>query len=201
MSRNELLGIVLAGGGMLVLGASVAVSGLLLEYPFFTSQAVRYALATVVLALVARSRGLARPALTLRDLLLLVALAQTGLVGFNFALLRALQESEPAAVGVVVACAPLALAVVGPLARQQVPSGRVILAALIVTVGAAIVRGSGAPTSLTGLVYALLALAGEVAFSLLAVPLLPRISVPSRRSPLAGLRWQPRAMPRSQSQL
>ncbi len=56
------------------------------------------------------------------------------------------------------------LAITGPLLRRGVPRARVLLAAAIVSAGAALVEGIGA-TSLAGFLYALGALAGEAAFS------------------------------------
>jgi drug/metabolite transporter (DMT)-like permease len=54
------------------------------------------------------------------------------------------------------------------------PSGRVLIGAAVVVVGAAIATGLGSG-SLTGLGYAVGALACEACFSLLAIPLLPRL--------------------------
>lgn len=174
MTRNELLGVLLAGGGMLVLGSSFAVSSLLVGYPPFASQALRYVLATAALALIARQRGVLAARLSRIDLGWLCAVALTGLVGFNLFLLAALAESEPAAVGVIVGCSPLVLASVGPLIDGRLPSGRLIVAAATVSLGAAVAQGGGATTP-WGVVYALLTLLCEAAFSLLAIPVLRRL--------------------------
>ena len=174
MARNELLGVVLAGGGMLVLGSSFAVSSLLVGYPPLGSQAFRYVLATVALALIAWQRGILTARLSWTDVGWLCAVALTGLVGFNLFLLAALAESEPAAVGVIVGGSPLVLATVGPLLDGRLPSGRLIVAAGTVSLGAAVAQGGGA-TTVWGVVYALLTLLCEAAFSLLAMPVLGRL--------------------------
>lgn len=88
--------------------------------------------------------------------------------------LGALEEAEPAAVGVVVGCVPVVLALAGPVIARRAPVGRVIAAAVVVTIGAAVVQGVG-DTTLAGFLLSLGALAGEALFSLLAVSLLPRL--------------------------
>jgi hypothetical protein len=60
-----------------------------------------------------------------------------------------LGNQKPAAVGVVVGCVPVALALVGPLLSRRAPVGRVEAAAVVVTVGAAVVHGVG-DTTLAG---------------------------------------------------
>jgi drug/metabolite transporter (DMT)-like permease len=166
-------GVACAGGATLIVGSSVAVLALLTNYPALGSQALRYALAAVLLAVVAaRLRGL--PRISLPEALQPAALAATGLVAFNLLVLGALEETEPAAVGVVVGCVPVVLALTGPLLARRAPAGRVVAAAVVVTVGAAVVQGLG-DTTLAGFLFSLGALAGEALFSLLGVPLLPRL--------------------------
>jgi drug/metabolite transporter (DMT)-like permease len=83
------------------------------------------------------------------------------------------QIPEPTA-GLARAPAATAATTTGPAAARHRPAPRVLAAAALVTAGAGIATGLGAP-SLTGLEFALGALAGEVAFTLLAVPLLPKL--------------------------
>jgi drug/metabolite transporter (DMT)-like permease len=135
---------------------------------------LRYVLATAALALIAHRRGLLLLPVTLADLGWLGAVAVTGLVGFNLFLLAALHESEPAAVGVVVGCSPLLLASIGPLVERRLPRRGLLVAALGVSVGAALAQGGGT-TSSAGFLYAVLTLLCEAAFSLLAIPVLPRL--------------------------
>jgi drug/metabolite transporter (DMT)-like permease len=96
------------------------------------------------------------------------------LVAFNLLVLGALEEAEPTAVGVVVGCVPIVLALAGPVLARRAPVARVVAAAVVVTIGAAVVQGVG-DTTLAGLLLSLGALAGEALFSLLAVSLLPRL--------------------------
>jgi drug/metabolite transporter (DMT)-like permease len=109
-----------------------------------------------------------------RELVRLAALAATGLAGFNVCLLAALRHADAPVVGTIVGATPLLLAVLGPALRRQRPSPRLVAAATVVVAGAALVEGGGNADA-AGLAYALGALAGEAAFSLLAAPLLPRL--------------------------
>jgi len=173
MRRGDMIGSLYASIAMLLMGSSVAVSSVIRHYPALGGQAARYALSAAALGLLLRARGkLPRPAL--RDLALLLALALTGLVGFNLFLLAALNHADPAAIGVIVGCVPIALALAGPLAEPRRPRPRTLWAAGIVSLGAAVVQGAGT-VSLQGVLLAFGVLTCEVAFSLLAVPLLPRL--------------------------
>ncbi|MFE2936605.1 DMT family transporter [Streptomyces sp. NPDC059278] len=163
-----------AASAMLLVGTSTAVSATVAGYPVFAGQALRYGLAAVILLAVVRHRRLPRVRLTPRELLLLVALAATGLAGFNLFLVEATRHAGPAMIGSVVGAVPLVLALVGPLLARRRPSPRTVGAALVVAVGAAVAAGLGSG-SLPGLLLSLGALACEVAFSLLAVPLLPKL--------------------------
>jgi drug/metabolite transporter (DMT)-like permease len=165
-------GYVLAAAAMTALGSSVAASTLLVDYPVFTGQAIRYGLAAVILVAIARGR-LLRPSLP--ELVPLAALAALGLAGFNVLLIAALREADPAVVGVVIGAVPVVLAVIGPLVSGERMSQRVVGAAVIVTVGVAGVQWGEPRFSALGLLFALGALACEAAFSLLAVPLLGRL--------------------------
>ena len=172
--HHDLVGALSAAAATITVGASVAVSSLLTDYPALGGQAARYAVAAAVLAglLRAREGGFRRP--SGRDLVYVVALATTGLIGFNLFLLAALETADPAAVGVIVGCAPVLLAVSGPLMAGRRPGGRVLVAAGVVVLGAALVEGGGGAT-LAGVLFAVGALFGEAAFSLLAAPVLPRL--------------------------
>jgi drug/metabolite transporter (DMT)-like permease len=165
-------GYLLAAVAMTALGSSVAASTILIDYPIFTGQAIRYGLAAVILATFFRGQ-LRRP--TLSELLQLGALAALGLAAFNVFLIAALGEADPAVVGVVVGAVPVVLAVIGPLFSGEALSGRVVAAALVVTAGVVGVQWGEPRFSFLGLLFAVGALACEAAFSLLAVPLLGRL--------------------------
>ncbi|MFI6785994.1 DMT family transporter [Nonomuraea sp. NPDC050383] len=163
-----------AASAMLLVGTSTAVSATIADYPVFTGQALRYAIAAAILLAVVGHQRLPRVRLTARDMLLLVALAATGLAGFNLFLVEATRHAGPAMIGTVIGAVPLVLALVGPLMERRRPAPRTVGAALVVALGAAVAAGLGSG-SLTGLLLSLGALAGEVAFSLLAIPLLPKL--------------------------
>ncbi|MFB7665363.1 DMT family transporter [Kitasatospora sp. NPDC056138] len=165
-----------AATAMTVLGCSTGVTARLADYPLFGGQAVRYLLAALILLPVAaRSRaGRPAPRPNLRELGRLTVLAATGLFGFNVLMVQALRHTDPAAVGSLVGCAPLLLAVLGPLLERRRPRLRLVAAAGVVVVGAAVAQGFGTGSA-AGFLYALGTLGCEAAFSLVAVPLLPRL--------------------------
>jgi drug/metabolite transporter (DMT)-like permease len=158
---------------MCCVGSLTAVSATIGDYPFYGGQAVRYGLAALILLMVARLRRTPMPRLEARELGLLTGLAATGLVGFNLCLVEGAKHASPSTIGTVVGATPVVLALVGPLQQRRRPSPRILIAALVVTAGAALANGLGGGT-LTGLLYALGALGGEACFALLAVLLLPR---------------------------
>jgi drug/metabolite transporter (DMT)-like permease len=173
--RTETRGAALAMGviGMACVGGSVAVSGVLADAPLFTPQAIRYAVASLLLLAMARA---ARVPIRLprgAEWLWLFGVAATGLVLFNVAMVRGSEHAEPAALGVAVACVPVVLALVGPLLEGGRPAPGAVLAAVVVTAGAVLVQ-SGGRTDLAGLGWAAMVLACEVGFTLLAVPVLRR---------------------------
>ncbi len=172
--RRDRAGTLSALAAMLALGGSFAVSPLLLAYPVYAGQALRYAAAAVILTIIAAAGGRQPLAVTARELTALTALALTGLVGFNLALIEGLRSADPATMGTVVGASPILLATFGPVLEGRRFSRRILWAALVVVAGSSLTYGAG-PASGRGLVFALLALACESAFSLIAVPLLPRL--------------------------
>ncbi|MFD7730679.1 DMT family transporter [Kitasatospora phosalacinea] len=163
-----------AAAAMSLLGASTGVSAVFSTYPVAGGQTLRYALAAAILLPLARRRPRLAHRLTGRELLLLLALSGTGLFGFNLLLVAALRHTDPAVVGSVVGCTPLLLGVAGPLLARRRPAGRLLAAAALVVCGAALTQGFGHGDAL-GLLFATGTLLCEAAFSLLAVPLLPRL--------------------------
>ena len=159
---------------MICVGSSVAVSTTITDAPLFTLQAVRYTLAAVLLAGLGRTTGRPLPRPRGREGVWLAGVALTGLVLFNVGVVRGVAHAEPAVIGVAVAAVPLVLALAGPLAARRRPAPVVVAGATLVTVGAALVSGGGR-TDLAGLGWAAVVLGGEVAFTLLAVPVLARL--------------------------
>ncbi|TQS40032.1 DMT family transporter [Cryptosporangium phraense] len=156
--------------GMVFVGCSVAVSSLLVGSPLFTVQALRYGIAFGLLFLFARKRLVAPRG---AEWLWLSGIAVTGMVIFNVALVYGSRHAEPAVLGVAVASVPVVLAAVGPLLQGARPTARALLAALVVTGGAALVEGLGRSDAL-GLLWAVTVFACEAGFTLLAVPVLGR---------------------------
>ncbi len=156
---------------MAIVGSSVAVSDLLVKAPLFAVQAVRYSIAALLLFVIAKLTGspIARP--RGREWFWLTGIATTGLVFFNLAVVRGVSQAGPAEIAVAVSCVPVALGVVGPLLERKAPSTRVVLAAIIVTIGGVVVEDAGR-AGVDGILWAVLALFCEAAFTLLAIPVL-----------------------------
>ncbi|MEU8801453.1 DMT family transporter [Spirillospora sp. NPDC048819] len=168
------LGTAGAGSAMFLVGTLTAVSATIAGYPVFGGQAARYAVAALILLAVVRFAGGPARRPSPRDWALLAALAATGLVAFNVCIVAATRDTSPATIGTVIAAVPIVLALAGPLLEGRRPAPPVVLAACAVAAGAALANGLGSG-SVRGLLLSLGALAGEVCFSLLAVPLLPRL--------------------------
>jgi drug/metabolite transporter (DMT)-like permease len=169
VQRGRLIGGAAALGAMVLVGTSFAAADALRAYPAAGGQAVRYVVGAGILLLLAGGR-VRRP--TRRELLALAALAAIGLATFNLVLLAAVREADAGSIGVVVSCVPVLLAVLGPLLERRPVRPRVLAAAVVVSAGAAAVQWAGGRMSAAGLGLALILLAGEAAFSLIAVPLL-----------------------------
>jgi drug/metabolite transporter (DMT)-like permease len=172
--NSMLRGSVGAAAAMFLVGTLAAGSSVINDYPLYGGQVLRYALSAAILFAVARARGLGLVRLTPRQALLLLSLAATGLVLFNVCVIQATRHASPTLVGTIVGTVPVVLALVGPLLARSRPSWRVLAAAAVVVAGATVTNGLGSG-SLTGLLYAVGALACEACFSLLAIPLLPQL--------------------------
>jgi drug/metabolite transporter (DMT)-like permease len=158
---------------MAFVGGSVAVSGIIAPNVMFAASSVRYALACLLLIAYAKATGLKVHWPRGTEWLWLVGVAVFGLVLFNVALVEGARHAEPAVLGVAVACVPPVLAVVGPMLQRARPARGVLAAAIVVTVGAALVTGMG-HSDAVGIGYAFVVVTCEAAFTLLAVPVLQR---------------------------
>ncbi len=158
---------------MALVGSSVGVSGQLVDAPLFTAQAARYTGAVLLLLGMCRAAGVRPVRPRGSEWLWLAGVAASGLVLFNVAVVRGVAHAEPAVIAVAVACAPVFLGVVGPLVQRHRPAGPVVAAAVVVTLGSVLVEGTGS-TDLTGVLWAVVALACECGFTLLALPVLGR---------------------------
>jgi drug/metabolite transporter (DMT)-like permease len=154
-------------------GGGVAVSGELADAPLFSTQAVRYSLAAVLLVCAARLAGrrVVRPRGA--EWAWLAGVAALGLVLFNVALVRGSAHAEPAVLGVAVACVPVVLAIADPLLGGRRPRPTALVGAAVVTAGAMLVQGGGSADRV-GIAWAVTVLVCEVGFTLLAVPVLGR---------------------------
>jgi drug/metabolite transporter (DMT)-like permease len=165
-------GSLLAALACVLVGGSFTANSLLGDYPYAGGQFLRYALACLLLVPLAGPGAAARlRALTPRQWTRLALLAAVGMVGFNLAILAAERTAEPAVPGVLVGCAPVVVAVLVPLLDGRRPRRAVLYGATLVAVGACTVQGWGR-TDGAGLGWSVCALAGEVGFAVLAVPVL-----------------------------
>jgi drug/metabolite transporter (DMT)-like permease len=166
-------GVLTGAGAMVCVGGSVAVSAVLAGAPVFTAEALRYAVACLILLALARLTGRRLVMPRGAEWLWLSGVAATGLVLFNVALVAGSRHAEPAVLGVAVACVPSLLAVIGPLLEGSRPRPAGVAAALVVTCGAALVQGVGR-TDAVGVAWAAVVFGCEAAFTLLALPVLGR---------------------------
>lgn len=166
-------GSLLCAAACVGVGSSISVTTAMRDFPIFGGQAVRYLATALILLALLRLRGVPWLRPTPIDLLRLLALAGSGMVGFNLILIPATHHASPSLIGAILGCAPLIMAIVGPLVQRQRPRLGVIVCAGVVMIGIVIIEGVGGG-SLLGTVLALGVLAGELGFSLLAIPLLPR---------------------------
>lgn len=172
MNANSLRGALLVTLAYALVGASFTANSLLGDYPYAGGQALRYGAACLLLLPLLGTAGLTPlRALAARHWVRLTLLAAVGMVGFNLAVLAAERTAEPAVPGVLVGCAPVVVAVLVPLLEGRRPSRPVLYGALLVAAGAFTVQGWGR-TDPAGLLYSVGALAGEVGFTVLAVPVL-----------------------------
>lgn len=173
MNANSLRGALLVCFAYLLVGASFTANSVLGDYPYAGGQALRYALACLLLLPLLGGRAALAPlrALGRSQWVRLAVLAAVGMVGFNLAILAAERTSEPAVPGVFVGCAPVIVAVLVPLLDGRRPARPVLYGALLVAAGAFTVQGWGR-TDLIGIVWSAGALAGEVGFAVLATPVL-----------------------------
>ena len=162
-------------GGMALVGGSVGVSQVLTDAPLFTAQAIRYTAAAALLLVLTRLAGVRITRPRGPEWLWFAGIAGSGLVLFNIAIVRGVSHAEPAVIAVAVACVPVLLGVLGPLLERRTPQARVVLAAVVVTAGSVLVEGTGRADPV-GVAWAAVALGCEAAFTLLAVPVLPRHS-------------------------
>jgi drug/metabolite transporter (DMT)-like permease len=159
---------------MAITGSAVTVSEQLTDYPLYSAQAVRYGVAALLLVAGARLAHRVVPWPTVRETGRLFLLAAMGLSLFNIAVVRAVGHAEPAVVGVIVAGVPVLLALGSPLVERRRPPLGVVAAAGIVVVGAILVEGGGRSDGV-GIAWAVVAMISEAAFTLLALPVLPRL--------------------------
>jgi drug/metabolite transporter (DMT)-like permease len=172
MNATTTRGALLAALACVLVGGSFTANSVLGDYPWAGGQFLRYALACLLLVPAAGKGAAGRlRALTPRQWARLALLAAVGMVGFNLAVIAAERTAEPAVPGVFVGCAPVAVAVLVPLLDGRRPQRVVLYGSLLVAVGAFTVQGWGR-TDGTGIAYSVCALAGEVGFAVLAVPVL-----------------------------
>ncbi|MFJ8695924.1 EamA family transporter [Streptomyces roseolilacinus] len=172
MNATSRSGALFAAFACVLVGASFTANSVLGAYPYAGGQALRYALACLLL-LPLLGRGGTAPlrALTAGAWARIAALAAIGMVGFNLAVLAAERTAEPAVPGVLVGCAPVVVAVLVPLLDGRGPTRPVLYGAVLVAAGALTVQGWGR-TDTAGVLWSVCALGGEVGFAVLAVPVL-----------------------------
>ncbi|MPZ96780.1 MAG: EamA family transporter [Propionibacteriales bacterium] len=170
-ASSTTLGAFACATGMTVVGTSVALAPTLAGYPVLAGQAWRYLLAGLTLLGVLVVRRERFPRLTLRQSGRLLLLAATGLAGFNWCLIEGAKQTDPAFLASVLGATPVVLAVAGPLLAGRRVRPRTLAGSAVVATGIVIVQGATL-SPMSAVPYAVGLLLCEVAFTLLAVPLL-----------------------------
>lgn len=159
-----------------LVGAGVAVSGLLVSYPALLSQGGRYLIGALVLALVFRRRVLPPQWPHGRALGLLAADVVIGLGLFSVASIEALRGGTAAGVGVIVGFAPVVIALGHTLLSHTRLRAGLLVGTVVATAGAVLVNGAG-HLSIGGLAWALTALVCDASFTLLSAPLIDAVGI------------------------
>ncbi len=163
-------------GGLLtaaMIGGSVPVSGLLVDYPLLSGQSLRYGLGALLLIGWAAARGtpVGRP--TRADVPALLAIVAVGMLGFNAFLIAAQRHAEPGLVAAVLGASPLVLAAAAPLLARTRPAARTLVGAGVVVAGVVVLSGGGAWSG-PGLLLAVLTTLCEAGFTLFAIGVVRR---------------------------
>lgn len=159
---------------MTTVGSGIAISAALGDYPIFTAQSIRYAFASAILFGGAKLTGKTIPVPKGSDWFWLFLLAASGQALYNVAIVKAVGEAEPAVVAVFVGSVPLLLVLAEAISTKTRPTMTMVLGGSLVVGGAVMVQGAGQATT-TGIIWSLVALACEAAFTLTAVPVLRRV--------------------------
>ena len=162
-----------AASAPFMVGLGVAASSVLVRYPAFASQGARYFLGSLIILLVFRSQVRLPAGMGYRDLFQLALLTLVGLVIFSSSTIEALRYASVAGVGVIVGCVPLVLTLSGLIVERRRPTAALLGGVALATSGAIVVNGV-ASISGTGIVFALIAMLSDAAFSLLAARLVEK---------------------------
>ncbi len=160
---------------MLLIGGSVAAASLLHEYPLLGGQALRFAVAAVILFAwgVIRGRRFRLP--TGRESIWLVLLAVCGMAGYGVMLVHATSVTEPGNVGVAIGAAPLFIVLVRAAQTRTRPPRRLVVGAVIVLAGTLIAQASangGLQWSIEGALWSFAVLLGAASITLIGAPVI-----------------------------
>jgi drug/metabolite transporter (DMT)-like permease len=173
--NSRYLGYLLCGLAMVGVGSTVVVSkSIAAGLPPFSATALRFAIAFPVFVLVMRVRGVRWPRPGRRDVLLLIAQAGAGSVGYTVCLISGMKLASAADAGVIAGTLPAVSALVAMLALGERPGpsllGAIVLATMGVLVCTVRVEDMGAPHaagSLAGDALVFAAIVCEALFILL----------------------------------
>lgn len=177
-NQQERTGAGLAALSVLLIGGSVAAASLLHDYPLLGGQAVRFAVAAVMLfawGLIRRHR-FRFP--TRRESVWLILLALCGMAGYGVMLVHATSVTEPGNVGVAIGAAPLFIVLARAVQTRTRPAVRLVIGAVIVFAGTLIAQASangGLQWSAEGVLWSLAALVGAASITLLGAPVIPTL--------------------------
>jgi drug/metabolite transporter (DMT)-like permease len=173
--NSRYVGYVFCALAMIGVGSTVIVSkSIAAGLPPFSATALRFAIAFPVFVLVMRVRGVRWPRPGRRDVLLLIAQAGAGSVGYTVFLISGMKLASAADAGVIAGTLPAVSALVAMLALGERPAPSLIGAIVLATLGVLVctvhideLPAPRAASSLTGNALVFAAIVCETLFILL----------------------------------
>ena len=141
-NQQERAGASLGALSVVFIGGSVGAASLLHDYPLLGGQAVRFAVAVIVLVAWGRVRRHRFRLPTGRESVWLILLAVCGMAGYGVMLVHATSVTEPGNVGVAIGAAPLFIVLVRAAHTRTKPAVGLVIGGVIVLAGTLIAQAS-----------------------------------------------------------
>ncbi|WP_443111395.1 DMT family transporter, partial [Bacillus sp. AGSP2] len=181
--KNQLSAYISLGTAMAIVGSSVVVGKLMVErIPVFLSSGLRFLLASVVLLTLLFCIEKGFPALTKKDVLVLLVQSFTGVFLFSICLLYGVQYTTGTESGILTSTTPMVIGILSFFLLREKIEKKTLIGILLAVCGVMAINlfgaGSqdGTPHALLGNMLIIAAVIGEALFTLMAKLLSPHIS-------------------------